>query len=138
MTAIYPWHDTLAASAARLWLRVYTLGVAAELRERREDQLHSDLWEHQADRLDAGVAPSMVGLEVLGRMVRGMPADLLWRFQLEGPKMDIKIPFERATGLLLLLLVVLIPVSTAISGYDTGRDAWADELTRLGNLSTSR
>ncbi|MGH2609819.1 MAG: DUF4386 family protein [Tepidiformaceae bacterium] len=135
MTAIHPQHDTMAASVARLWLRFYTLGMTADLRERREDQLGSDLWEHQVDRLGAGVAPSMVGLEVLGRMVRGMPADLLWRFQLEGPTMDIKIPFERATGLLLLLLGVLMVVSTSISGYDTARDGWEGELTRLGQLS---
>jgi len=49
--------------------------------------------------------------------------------------MSIKIPFERSVGLLLLLLFILIPVSTAISGYDTSRDGWADELTRLGELS---
>ncbi len=135
MTAIYPRNDTLAASLARIWLRLYTLGMTADLCERREDQLNSDLWEHQADRLGADVAPSMVGLEVIGRMVRGMPADLLWRFQLEGPKMDIKIPFERATGLLLLLLGVLMVVSTSISGYDPSRDGWEGELTRLGELS---
>jgi hypothetical protein len=135
MTAIVSHHDTLAASIARLWLRVYTLGVAQGLRERREQQLESDLWEHQADRIGNGAAPSSVGLEILGRTVRGMPADLLWRFQLEGPRMNIKIPFERATGLLLLLLVILVPVSTSISGYDTGQDVWQDELTRLGELS---
>lgn len=135
MTAIYPSHETLAAGLARAWMRLYTIGLPDGVRERREQQLESDLWEHQVDRLDANVAPSMVGLEVLGRTVRGMPADLLWRFQLEGPKMNIKLPFERATGLLLLLLVVLIPVSTAISGYDTSRDAWADELSRFGGLS---
>ncbi|MGH2611054.1 MAG: DUF4386 family protein, partial [Tepidiformaceae bacterium] len=91
---------------------------------------------HQVDRLGAGVAPSMVGLEVLGRMVRGMPADLLWRFQLEGPKMDIKIPFERVTGLLLLILVIVAFGSTSISGYDTGAEEWEATLReRLGNRS---
>jgi hypothetical protein len=52
--------------------------------------------------------------------------------------MNIKIPFGRATGLLLLLLFVLILVSTAISGYDTSREGWADELTRLGEMSDTQ
>ncbi|MEX0782219.1 MAG: hypothetical protein WD557_06180 [Dehalococcoidia bacterium] len=138
MTTIYPRNDTLAASVARLWLRVYTLGMTADLRERRDDQLNSDLWEHQADRLGADVAPGMVGLEVIGRMVRGMPADLLWRFQLEGPRMDIKIPFERVTGILLLVLVVVAIGSTSISGYDTGAEEWEATLRdRLGNRSST-
>ena len=135
MTAIHPSRETLAASIARAWMRLYTIGLPDGARERREQQLDSDLWEHQVDRLGADVAPGMVGLEVLGRTVRGMPADLLWRFQLEGPKMDIKIPFERATGLLLLLLGLLMVVSTSISGYDPARDGWEGELTRLGELS---
>ena len=49
--------------------------------------------------------------------------------------MNVNVPFERATGLLLLVLLILIPVSTGISGYDTSRDGWADELTRLGEMS---
>lgn len=52
--------------------------------------------------------------------------------------MHIRIPFERATGILLLLLFILIPVCTSISGYDTSRDNWADELTRLGEMSDTQ
>jgi hypothetical protein len=52
--------------------------------------------------------------------------------------MNMKVSFERAVGLLLLLLLILILGSTAISGYDTGRDGWADELTRLGELSDTQ
>jgi len=52
--------------------------------------------------------------------------------------MNIKVPSDRAIGILLLLLFILIPVSTAISGYDTSRDNWADELTRLGEMSETQ
>lgn len=136
MTSIIPAPGTAGAELARLWLRVYTIGLPAASRARRQQQLESDLWEHEVDRLSEGVPPSMVGTEVLGRMVRGMPADILWRFQMEGPKMELKIPFERVTGLLLLTLVVLVPVSGAISGYDTARDGWAGELRRLGDMAS--
>jgi hypothetical protein len=53
-------------------------------------------------------------------------------------EINMKIPFERAAGLLLILLCVFILGSTAISGYDTSRDAWADELTRLGQMSDTQ
>jgi hypothetical protein len=127
---------TLANGLARAWVRTYTAGLPMASRRRRTEQLESDLWEHEADLDGAGVAPGLAGLEILGRLVRGVPADLLWRFQLEGPRMEIRIPFERMIGLLLLALVILIPVSSAISGYDTSRDGWSGELTRLGEMAT--
>ncbi|MBI5949543.1 MAG: DUF4386 family protein [Chloroflexi bacterium] len=133
MTAISPTRGTVASDIARAWLRLYTVGLPAGVRERRAQELESDLWEHESDRFAGGTAASMVGIEILGRMVRGMPADLLWRFHLEGPQMDIKIPFERMTGLLLLSLVILIPIATSINGYDTGREGWGNELSRLGD-----
>jgi hypothetical protein len=52
--------------------------------------------------------------------------------------MSSKITSDRAIGSLLLLLLLLIPVSTAISGYDTDRHGWADELTRLGEMSDTQ
>jgi hypothetical protein len=126
----------VAAGLARAWVRTYTAGLPPDARERRTEQLESDLWEHEADLAGLGVTPSLAGLEILGRLVRGIPADVLWRFQLEGPRMEIKIPFERMTGLLLLALAILIPISGAISGYDTRREGWSDELTRLGEMAT--
>jgi hypothetical protein len=65
-----------------------------------------------------------------------MPADILWRLNMEGPKMELNIPFQRAAGGLLILLVLLGFVTGAISGYDTGRDGFEVEATRLADLST--
>ena len=55
-----------------------------------------------------------------------------------GPSMNTKTSSERAIGLMFLLLLVFILVSTMISGYDTSRDGWADELTRLGKMSDTQ
>jgi hypothetical protein len=71
----------------------------------------------------------------LSRVVRGVPADLLWRVNVEGPKVDIKIPFERIVGGVLLAMIVLLMITTSISGYDTSRDGFATELHRLAGLS---
>lgn len=137
MTAIVPSRGTFAADIARAWTRLYTVGLSEAVRARRAEELESDLWEHEADRFGERVAPALVGVEVLGRMVRGMPADLLWRFQLEGPQMDIKIPFERIVGLMLVALVILIPISVGINGYDTAREGWSSELLRLAEISST-
>ncbi len=125
---------SIAASIARAWLRAYTFGLSPETRDRRSLELESDLWEHQGDALARNASLSQVGVEILDRTVRGMPADILWRFQLEGPHMQLHIPLERVLGIVLLILTIAVPVSLSISGYDTSRDSWSSELTRLGEI----
>jgi hypothetical protein len=51
--------------------------------------------------------------------------------------MDIKIPFERIVGGLLLAMIVLLMVTTSISGYDTSRAGFDGELRRLADLGTT-
>lgn len=64
-----------ADRAALAWTRLYTHGLVAEAGERRREEMRSDLHEHQA-YLGATRAQQ---LEVAGRLVRGLPADLSWR-----------------------------------------------------------
>ncbi|MEO8540827.1 MAG: hypothetical protein ABI577_13890 [bacterium] len=138
MTTFAARQGTVASSIARAWLRVYSFGLPSALRERRATELESDLFEHESDAFASGASPGIVGIEIIGRLVRGMPADLMWRFQLEGPQMELNIPFERVTGLLLLALVLLIPVAVGIDGYDTTQVGWASELSRLGGVSATQ
>lgn len=51
--------------------------------------------------------------------------------------MDIRIPFERIVGGLLLAMVVLVMITSSISGYDTSAEGFDSELRRLANLSTA-
>jgi hypothetical protein len=129
---------SFAADVARYWARIYMLGLPEQFRERRQQELESDLCEHERDGFRQQASPAAVSLEIIGRVVRGMPSDLTWRLQLEAPPMELKIPFERITGILLLALVILIPVSSSISGYDTAREGWESELGRLGGLSDTQ
>jgi hypothetical protein len=119
-----------AAHIVHLWTATYTLGIASHVRSARRAEIASDIWEQRAD---AGTSPLALAISLCSRMLRGIPADLLWRVNVEGPKMDIRIPFERIIGALLLAMVVLLVVTTSISGYDTGREGFADELRRLAN-----
>lgn len=130
-------HGPLRAPAARLtlwWVGLYTAGLAAEARALRRQEIESDLWEHQSDRLyNEGAAPAETGLDVLSRWLRGVPADIFWRFNVEGPKVQIKIPVERIAGVMLLALVVLIFVGTATNYIDTSAGNFRAELQRLAN-----
>ncbi len=121
-------------SLAYGWARLYTKGMTEGRREHRLQQIESDLFEHTADRTEGGASPSLVGFETLERFLRGIPADILWRFQMEGINMRIRIPVERVVGGILLSLVVLIMIATSISGYDTARAGWEGELARLSEL----
>jgi hypothetical protein len=65
----------LAVSAARVWTRLYTLGLPPELCDRRRDEIESDLWESvQAGRTDARLA-----WQIWARLIGGLADDLGWR-----------------------------------------------------------
>jgi TonB family protein len=65
-----------AAAVARTWTRLYTWRLPVELRARRLEEVESDLWESQR----AGTATA---LQILARLVLGVPDDLGWRIDVE-------------------------------------------------------
>ena len=68
-----------AVRFAHAWLSVYTRGVIPEVGDERRAELESDLWEHINDAALAGEPRAQTALAVMGRVVRGVPADLTWR-----------------------------------------------------------
>src|SRR5438105_9484836 len=70
----------LATRLVRAWTRVYTLGLPPAAQIARRDEIASDLWEleHDPDR-PAGRWTSM---QVVARLLVGIPDDLLWRLDL--------------------------------------------------------
>jgi len=125
-----------ATRFTQTWVSTYTTGLSRDDRDTRHEEINSDLWEHQYDRAADGAPAFVVALEVISRVLHGMPSDLLWRFRMEGPKMEINIPLERLAGALLIALVAMLFVTVSISGYDTSVEGFEDEMTRLANLST--
>ena len=69
----------LAIAVASWWVRLYTCGVDRTIADARRAEFESDLWEslHDRGRSDGSTARS---LEILDRLVRGVPADLAWCF----------------------------------------------------------
>ncbi len=113
-----------ANRVTRSWVAIYTLGLASDHRRARVAEIASDLWEHQHDAASEGTRLPAIALSIFGRMLRGVPADLLWRTNVEGPQMDIRIPVERVIGGILLGLVALMLITAGTSGIDTSQDSF--------------
>jgi hypothetical protein len=70
----------MSAWLVRAWTNVYTFALPADIRERRRAEIESDLWESAHD-------PDVPRHAVMLRLLRGMPADLLWRIEITpGPE----------------------------------------------------
>ena len=67
---------SLAAHLVRLWAHTYTLGMPPDVRDARVNEIECDLWacQHDADRQASA-------LEMLTRLLLGIPHDLLWRLE---------------------------------------------------------
>jgi hypothetical protein len=68
-----------AAAVVAWWVATYSRRLPAEVAERRQAELASDLWEQRAWAQAVGAPAPAVALSILRRMTAGMPADLRWR-----------------------------------------------------------
>ena len=66
----------LAIAAVRLWTRLYTWRTPPQTRDRRMEEIESDLWESVCDD-DAD--PRCLPADIVRRLVIGIPDDLAWR-----------------------------------------------------------
>jgi hypothetical protein len=125
----------VVAVLVQLWARIYTFGLPDGSRQRRLDQITSDLWEHFEDRRLDGISPALISLEALERAARGVIADFLWRFQLEGPQMQLNFPLQRVGGACLLILVGAVMLNVSADGYDAAATGFDGELRRLAEIT---
>ena len=65
-----------AMYAARLWTRLYTLGLSPRARGERLMEIESDLWEGQHD-----CGRPVIAAETIARLLAGVPDDILWRIE---------------------------------------------------------
>jgi hypothetical protein len=68
--------EPVAVRVVRRWARVYTRGLPVDDRERRRLELESAVWEHLHDPDEVAT-----GRAVFGRFLRGIPADVRWRYR---------------------------------------------------------
>jgi hypothetical protein len=66
--------EPFAVRLCRGWASTYTRGLPPEIGQRRLLEVESDLWEHLHD-------PGAADREILGRVLRGIHADVWWRYR---------------------------------------------------------
>lgn len=72
-------HGSAASWVCRRWVNLYTRNLPAAERQRRRDEIESDLFEHAHDARSSGVSAVRLNAEILARVLVGVPADLSWR-----------------------------------------------------------
>jgi hypothetical protein len=75
-----PRSTSVTALLVRGWTRIYTWGMDAERRNRRQAEVASDLWESEHDAAGAAT-PWPPWLQITARLLAGVPADVLWRLE---------------------------------------------------------
>jgi hypothetical protein len=76
---------SLLLRAVEGWVACYTRGLPEAVRDARRAELRSDLHEHLRQAAGDGHGRLRRSLQVLGRVVRGMPDDLWWRLAQQAP-----------------------------------------------------
>ena len=120
---------SVALRFVRSWVWLYTLGLAPETRDARRTELDSDLWDQTHATGIHGPGMSGGAYSVLFRCLRGVPANLFWRFaearthrgSTEGrPAMQtftMRSPFGRAT--IILVVALIVATITFVVFYDS-------------------
>ena len=119
-----------AARLTRTWVGAYTRGIPAEFRDRRREEIDSDLWEQSHHDREQGRASAQTSLEITVRLMLGMPADLSWRLEHASPKRSAARLYEGTRTMLqtasryvmpiLIALLAALYVAMGISGGIAG------------------
>ena len=112
----------ISEGLTRTWVSAYTAATPSGVRVSRRAEIDSDLWEHEQAALAAQQGSLSTAREVLGRLLRGVPDDLMWRLRMGGFEMQSRFVIERTTGVAMLLIVLLavaaIGLGPGISGSE--------------------
>lgn len=131
---------SLAATAIRAWVRVYTAGLESTARARRRGEIDSDCWEHLAFSSPGGGRSTAADISLAWRALRGAPHDLFWRFGMNrAPGLTNASVMERTAGLLLFVALAALVVGVVLGpGIDTReqyfRESFSEASRDLGGL----
>jgi hypothetical protein len=115
--------DSAAARFARGWVHAVTRTADPEAARDRRDEIASDVHEQLEEASQQGVL-SAGSRSVVSRVVRGMPADLIWRIGLEARPGRLDWHLRNPSTALTSAFAVMVPVNlVADSAYPGGRGA---------------
>jgi hypothetical protein len=106
------------------WVRFYTRGLPAPVAERRIDEIRADLHDHIAFERERETSGGRISRDILSRMIRGIPADVLWRRRASSPKGRVMSSF----------VPYLIPALIGVAAIVFGESDDAPGLVLLGLL----
>ena len=127
-----------AQQLVRGWVWLYTLGLPLETRNTRRIEIDSDLWEQTHAWGVHSPTTSGIASSVFLRCLRGVPADLLWRFSkarthrssTEGTRALQKLTLGSSFGLAtIIIMAILVVASIALIAVHTIE--YNDPSTRL-------
>jgi len=124
----------LARRLALWWGSVYTRTAPEPDRSARRQELAADVHDQLADAQASAVPGGMVARSVVGRVLRGAPADLAWRFDVERTPARLDWHLAHPGTLLALLFVLLVPTTLLA---DAARGPVSDLGPFLGLLAST-
>ncbi len=131
---------TWAERVARWWVSAYTKGLAPEARDRRREEIASDLWEQQEEARTRGEPASITARAVLARITAGLPADLSWRKDMKdlerwGRTFDRELAGQQQHEVLEPLAFVLQSLRPRVEGWSASRSRGVGEPEASGDAA---
>lgn len=99
----------IAVWIVRTWTRAYTSGMEPAARETRRAEIESDLWEHQHTRQE----DARLALEVLRRLLLGVPDDVRWRIEQMAPASRVRRGIALGASVALVIAYLWIGLALA-------------------------
>jgi len=119
----------LAVGMTRTWVALYTLGLPRELRNGRRAEIDSDLWEHQRTAEFLEQRQGETSLQLLTRLVLGVPSDVTWRLETgrsDRSERSISVN-ESGTMRSLVVVGVVVALFLVVTGIGAVVDALVQE-----------
>jgi Ca2+/H+ antiporter len=119
----------IACRVARAWVRLYTMFVAPETRARRRAEVNSDLWDQLADARANHEGMPTTEIDVIRRVVAGVPADLAWVRRTRRSMKEIRPMKQRRLRTIVLVCAAIVVTNFVIANmvvddFSTLADIW--------------
>lgn len=114
-----------AGRLTQCWVRLYTRSAPVGDTVDRRAEMESDLWEQVATRTASGAPPRRIRRELVGRALRGVPADVAWRLEVEQTPGRLNWHVQHPSTVLLSTWAILLPINLVADGVAHDAKRWS-------------